>query len=192
MVSQSRLTLLCWNLFQEERKIKSINVETSVSDGCTLSIQILNADRKLETITKSCSYPSVVCNLNKTPAEKLDAFIDGYSYLHWPATPKLILLAVLWIGFSVGSLNELSLRNPLLSSLHTAAMVVLRTPTVAWYCLVGMFVIHVLEALYVMVLLRGIVTAPRALLSWFVMTVVLGFPSTQQAMVLSKIDKKTS
>ncbi len=102
---------------------------------------------------------------------------------HWP--PQGAHSLTLWwvVGLSATPSSFLPF---FLRSTKNFFMRLVQTEQIGLTMLLIVIALHVIEALYVLYLLRPVLSTNLALLSWVVYSFIFGYPATSRAMELSK------
>ena len=183
------LLLLAWNLFGKKNASKCVMADVT-EKGFLLNI----SSGKSETV-ESISY--IFPDGPIMDAKKLKLFISKLLMRHssasWPPGLTPFIVVVFWIISLISVASERDLQKyPYLSLLQPYALMIFRQPIYATYSVLITIVGHTIEAMYVAFLCSKTSIPKSSSISWVGLTLILGYPTTCQVMLFSKIAMKKS
>ena len=183
------LLLLAWNLFG--RKSASKCVMTNVTEkGFFLDVS-WGKSKTVESISYTFPDGPIM------DAKKLKLFVSKLLVRHsgasWPPGFTPFIVVLFWIISLIAVASEKDLQKyPYLSLLQPYALIIFRRQINATFGLLITIIGHTIEAMYVAFLCSKTSIPKSSSISWVGLTLILGYPTTCQVMLFSKIAAKKS
>lgn len=181
------LVMFAWNKFGMPNSIKAVTINSVNSNqmGLTLSLKDKTTKDVLYTFTPQdkIRHPNP-----QNPAEitnVVSALLKKSSFPH-PPIGAVIVGLFLWFLFIVGSLSFASCPTFLLGFKSKICF----SSTNSKNLLTLMLILHAAEACYVITKVSPFVRVLKCKFAWAFSTIILGFPVTQQAILLSKLQTR--
>ena len=181
------LLLLSWNLFHKKDATRAVMVGID-GDGF-----VMNSSFPGSKPTESVAYafPDGPQTDQKTIKRMIGKLLVRNSGATFPTGPWMTIMFIFWLMQIAGAAGDADLEKyPVLATLQPFALIVFRERIFAMYCIIAVVAAHILEALYVCYLCNVMGMAGTASATWIASALIMGFPTTSQVIMLSKIAKR--
>lgn len=186
MNSKRRHTLLlyAWSLFLT-RDATNATMEKLNHDGFTLKIKRESNDEIIRDYQFKIPLSTVAECENI-----LHQLHEKSSHVTVPNNTVIVL--IIWISAILASYDKKELLDfYLLEELQRLFLYIYQTPTISAYVLLILLVTHTIESLYVSFILHyNVKLSKQSINSWFGGCLLVGYPLTRRAIMLSKLSAK--
>ncbi len=184
--------LLAWNVLGVKMANKAVVKDINEKE-ITMDMEIKKSLASSETYPKTVKVPLNMKN-GRALHEHVATLIQKSSGGFWPQGPVGALTVLMWImAVSVSyaaTLPDAIKGNSVFILFRTASLLLLRSEQVAFYVLGFMVGTHIIEGICVIIFVRRYVKSVGAMLSWILLTLLLGFPVTDRAFTLYRAGRK--
>ena len=181
------LLLFAWNLFKR-KDATSCTIGGVDANGLTINVSSGSA-KPVEHI--AYSFPGRPLADQSTIKSTVAKLLLRHSGAVLPTIVEFAIMSALWLLLIAGAAGEADLRKySILSILQPYVLVLFRAPANAMIVIVVTIIAHILEAIYVLYMCNVMGLAQISMMSWFALTIYMGFPTTKRVMLLAHVAKR--
>ena len=181
------LLLLAWNLFKRKNAV-SCAIGGVDANGLTINVSY-GSSNPVEHI--AYSFPGRPLADQSTIKSTTAKLLLRHSGAVLPSIVEFAIMSALWLLIIAGAAGEADLKKySILSILQPYVLVLFREPAYAMIVVVVTIIAHILEAIYVLYLCNVMGLAQSSMITWFALTIYMGFPTTTKVTLLAHVAKR--